>query len=83
MPSKPLRLCIACRQMSPKSELFRLVKSPEGIISIDHSGKSPGRGAYLCLNESCFKKAIKLKAVSRAFKAQVPENILQSMEGLF
>jgi predicted RNA-binding protein YlxR (DUF448 family) len=73
--------------MIPKSELFRLVKSPDGIISIDLSGKLPGRGAYLCLNESCFKKAIKSKAVSKVFKTQVPENILQnilqSMEGLF
>jgi len=76
---KPERMCIACRQMMGKTELFRIVKSPEGEISIDRNGKSPGRGAYICKSELCYKKALKSKALSRVFKAPVPDEILQGL----
>ncbi|MCL2221927.1 MAG: YlxR family protein [Oscillospiraceae bacterium] len=80
---KPERMCIACRTMMDKTELFRIVMSPEGEISIDRNGKKPGRGAYLCKSELCYKNALKSKALSRAFKAPISGEILQSMEVLY
>jgi len=80
---KPQRMCVGCRQMAAKTELFRVVKSPEGKISVDQNGKQPGRGAYLCKSGHCFNKALKSKALSRAFRAPIPDEILQSIEGLF
>ena len=73
----PLRQCLGCREMKPKSELIRIVKSPEGDISIDPIGKKPGRGAYLCSSQSCFKRIVKSKALSRVFKAPISDEILQ------
>ena len=55
----PMRQCVGCREMRPKKELVRVVKSPEGTISLDFRGKAPGRGAYLCPNPECLKKAIR------------------------
>ena len=79
----PERMCISCRQMMAKAELFRFAKSPEGEVSFDRSGKAQGRGAYLCKNPSCYNKALKSKALSRTFKTQVPDDILQSLEEKF
>jgi len=75
----PMRQCLGCREMKPKNELSRVVKSPEGDISLDHTGKKPGRGAYLCNDTNCFNKAIKSKALSRAFKSQIPEEIIEEL----
>jgi len=83
MGNNPERMCIGCRTMVAKTELFRVVKSPEGEVSIDRNGKKPGRGAYLCKSELCYKKALKSKALSRAFRAPISDKILQSMESLF
>ena len=80
----PMRQCVGCREMRPKKELVRVVKSPEGTISLDFRGKAPGRGAYLCPNPECLKKAIRAKALERAFDMQIPqeifEQLLESME---
>jgi predicted RNA-binding protein YlxR (DUF448 family) len=73
----PLRQCLGCREMKPKRELIRIVKSPDGDISIDPVGKKPGRGAYLCNSETCFKRIVKSKALSRVFKAPISDEILQ------
>ena len=54
----PMRQCLGCREMKPKRELIRAVKSPDGEVSLDFKGKMPGRGAYLCPNSECLKKAI-------------------------
>jgi hypothetical protein len=76
MPKRvPLRMCLGCRQMKPKTELTRAVKSPEGAISLDLTGKKPGRGAYICSDTNCLKRAIKSNALARAFKTQIPEDI--------
>ena len=75
----PMRQCLGCREMKPKNELSRVVKSPEGDISLDQTGKKPGRGAYLCNDMNCFNKAIKSKALSRAFKSQIPEEITEEL----
>jgi hypothetical protein len=65
--------------MKPKQELIRAVRSPEGGISLDFIGKSPGRGAYICRDPECLKRAIKSKALSRAFKAAIPVEIMDTL----
>ena len=76
----PMRQCLGCREMKPKRELIRVVRSPEGEVSLDFRGKSPGRGAYVCPNIGCLKKAIKSHAFERAFSASIPEEIYRRME---
>jgi predicted RNA-binding protein YlxR (DUF448 family) len=75
----PKRQCVGCRQMKEKKELIRVVKSPEGEISLDFKGKKPGRGAYICPNSECLNRAIKIKAFSRLFKTQIPEDIIEEL----
>jgi len=62
--------------MKPKSELTRVVKAPDGEVSIDLTGKKPGRGAYVCRNEACHKRIVKSNAFSRAFKTKIPDEII-------
>lgn len=76
----PMRQCLGCREMRPKTELIRVVRSPEGVISLDTKGKAPGRGAYLCPNAQCLKRAIKSKALSRGFGMEIPEEIYNSLQ---
>ena len=76
----PLRQCLGCREMKPKSELIRVVKSPDGKISLDFTGKKPGRGAYVCRDKSCFDRVIKSKALSRAFKTQISDDIVTELQ---
>jgi predicted RNA-binding protein YlxR (DUF448 family) len=81
MPKKiPLRQCLGCREMKPKRELIRVVKSPEGEVSLDFKGKKPGRGAYLCPNGECLKRIRKSKALERAFSTQMPEGVYEALE---
>lgn len=75
----PMRQCLGCREMKPKRELIRVVKAPEGEISLDFKGKKPGRGAYVCPNAECLKKAVKSKALERAFSAQIPEEVYEAL----
>ena len=75
----PMRQCVGCREMKPKKELIRVVKSPEGAISLDFRGKAPGRGAYLCPDAVCLKRAIKAKALERAFDLAIPQEIYDSL----
>ena len=65
--------------MKEKRSLVRVVKSPEGEVSLDFVGKKPGRGAYVCKDTECFNRAIKTKALSRAFKMQIPESIIEEL----
>ena len=76
----PMRQCLGCREMKPKRELIRVVRSAEGAISLDFKGKAPGRGAYVCPDAQCLKKAIRGKALERAFSCRIPEEIYQAME---
>lgn len=71
----PMRQCLGCREMKPKKELIRVVRSPEGEISLDFRGKANGRGAYVCRDVGCLKKAIRAKALERAFETAIPEEI--------
>ena len=75
----PLRQCLGCRTMLPKRELIRIVRSPEGEISLDPAGKKPGRGAYVCQAADCLKKAHKGKALQKAFGAAVPEDVFSGL----
>ena len=81
MPKKiPLRQCLGCREMKPKKELVRVVKSPEGVISIDLRGKAPGRGAYVCPSKECLRRAIKSGALARGFETTIPPEVLRQLE---
>lgn len=76
----PMRMCTGCGQMRPKKELIRVVRSTEGEISLDVTGKKPGRGAYLCKNPDCLKKARKARRLERAFSSAIPEEVFARLE---
>ena len=71
----PLRMCTGCMEMKPKKELIRVVKSPEGEVSVDLTGKKSGRGAYACKNAECLEKAFKAKRLSRNLDVVIDEEI--------
>jgi len=75
----PMRQCVGCREMKPKKELIRVVRSPEGAISLDFRGKAPGRGAYVCPDPACMKRAVKSKALNRAFDTEIPQEIYEDL----
>lgn len=76
MPKKiPMRQCLGCREMKPKKELLRVVRSPEGEVSLDLRGKASGRGAYVCAAPECLKRAVKTKALARAFETEIPQEV--------
>ncbi|WP_059053474.1 RNase P modulator RnpM [Paenibacillus senegalimassiliensis] len=75
----PLRKCVACQEMMPKKALIRVVRTPEGEVSIDLTGKKSGRGAYLCGKEACFKLAQKNRALDRALKAPVGAEVYEQL----
>ena len=76
----PLRKCTGCHESKPKKELLRIVKSADGEISVDPTGKKAGRGAYICPSVDCLKKAVKSKARDRAFESKVPEEVYAKLE---
>lgn len=76
----PMRMCTGCGEMKAKRELVRIVRNNEGEISLDTTGKKPGRGAYVCKNPDCLKKAKKQKRLERAFGCAVPEEIYARLE---
>jgi predicted RNA-binding protein YlxR (DUF448 family) len=75
----PQRQCVGCREMKNKKDLIRVVRSPEGSVSLDFSGKLPGRGAYVCKSAECLKKARKSRALERAFSAEIPPEVYDRM----
>jgi len=66
--------------MRPKRELIRAVRSPDGEVSLDFIGKKPGRGAYVCPDPECLKRAVKSKALSRAFGVQIPQSVIEMLQ---
>lgn len=82
MPKKiPMRQCVGCREMKPKKELVRVVRAPEeGGITLDFRGKAPGRGAYVCPDPACLKKAIRAKALDRALDTSIPQEVYDALE---
>ena len=77
----PLRKCIGCGEMKPKKELIRVVKTPEGEIKLDFTGKLNGRGAYICNSVECLSKAQKQKSFSRAFASPIADEIYEQLKG--
>ena len=76
----PMRMCVGCSQRKPKTELIRVVRSPEGEISLDFKGKKPGRGAYVCRSIDCLRAARKAKRLERSFACAIPAEIYDRLE---
>ena len=78
--SIPMRKCTGCNEMKPKKELVRVVRSPEGEVSLDLTGKKPGRGAYVCRDAACLSKARKAGRLEHAFSCEIPPDVYERME---
>ena len=76
----PMRQCLGCNEHRPKSELLRVVRSPEGEISLDFSGKKSGRGAYICKNPACLKKLRKNRRAEANLGVSIPEEVWDQLE---
>lgn len=83
MPMKekkvPMRMCVGCREMKPKKELIRVVRSAEGDVSMDATGKKPGRGAYVCRSAECLRRAIRQKQLERAFECALTDEVKEAL----
>jgi uncharacterized protein len=77
---QPLRKCIGCSEMKNKKEMLRVIRTPEGEILLDATGKKNGRGAYLCHSAECLKKATFSKGLERAFQTKIPEEVYERLE---
>ena len=76
----PLRQCLGCREMKPKAELIRIVRSPDGSVSLDRKGKEPGRGTYLCRNSDCLKRALKARSIERVFSMKIEKEVAEALQ---
>ena len=75
----PMRMCVGCREMKEKRELIRVVRSPEGEVSLDPGGKKSGRGAYVCRNADCLKRAIRQKQLERQLDVTLPPETAEAL----
>ncbi len=75
----PLRQCIGCGEMKSKSELIRVIRTKEGEMFIDSTGKKNGRGAYICNSVACLEKAVKSHGLERSFKTAIPAEVYESL----
>ena len=75
----PMRTCMGCQEMKNKKELIRIVRTPEGEIVIDRTGKKSGRGAYICPQMECLEKAIRHKSIERALETAIEEPVYQTL----
>ena len=84
MPAKPrkipMRMCVGCREMKPKMQLLRVVKPQDGDAHIDRTGKASGRGAYVCDQVECLKRAQKSRALEKALECQIPPEVFAQLE---
>lgn len=76
----PLRMCLGCQEMKPKKELIRIVRNKENEISVDFTGKKPGRGAYVCKSAVCLEKARKGKRLERAFESPISDEVYGTLK---
>lgn len=76
----PQRMCLGCMQMKPKKELIRVVRNKEGEVKLDLTGKSPGRGAYICRNVECFEKAYKAKKFEKALEVSISPEVYEKLK---
>ena len=79
----PMRQCVGCGEMKSKKEMMRVLKSAEGSIVLDMTGRKNGRGAYLCTDRECLIKARKNKGLERSFKMSIPQEIYENLEKEF
>jgi predicted RNA-binding protein YlxR (DUF448 family) len=77
----PMRMCTGCMEMKPKKELVRVVRSKEGEVSLDLTGKKPGRGAYVCRNSECLEKAFKTKRLNRNLEVSIDDELYDKLKG--
>lgn len=77
---QPMRKCLGCMQSFPKKELIRVVRTPEGEIHLDFKGKMSGRGAYICKNLACLRKARKAGRIERSFECSIPGEVYEALE---
>ena len=75
----PTRMCVGCREMKPKRELLRVVRSPLGEVCLDGTGKKPGRGAYVCPSAQCLQRAVKTRQLERALEHPVDQSVLDAL----
>lgn len=76
----PMRMCLGCNEMKNKREMIRVVKSPEGEISLDFTGKKSGRGAYICKSRECFEKARKARRFEKSLSCKIDDSVYEVME---
>jgi predicted RNA-binding protein YlxR (DUF448 family) len=76
----PERQCLGCNEHKPKTELLRVVRSPEGEISLDFTGKKSGRGAYICRDVKCLRRARKSRRIENSLQVSIPEQVYDNME---
>ncbi len=76
----PMRQCLGCNEHKPKVTLLRVVRSPEGEISLDFKGKKSGRGAYICRDVKCLRRARKSRRIERNLACEIPEGVYEAME---
>ena len=82
MKKMPLRRCLGCNESKPKNELYRIVKTPEGEILLDKTGKKNGRGAYICSSKDCLEKAIKTRRIEREFDTKISGEIYDELRNM-
>lgn len=83
MPKKrktPLRMCVGCRDMFDKRQLIRIVRTPEGSVEVDPTGRKNGRGAYVCRRPECLQRAVKSGQLQRSLKTEVPAEVLAVLQ---
>lgn len=78
-----MRMCVSCREMQPKKELVRIVRTPEGAVVLDTTGRANGRGAYLCKKSACLEKAIKSRALERALETKIEGETYETLRAQF
>ena len=75
-----LRQCIGCRRVRPKQEMLRVIRTPEGAVEIDRTGRKNGRGAYLCRSMDCLEKAIRSRGLERSLKVKIPDEVYETLK---
>lgn len=76
----PMRQCLGCNEHRPKKEMIRVLRTPEGEVVLDTTGKRSGRGAYICPDAACFKKARKSKRIENVLECRIPDELYDEME---
>lgn len=76
----PMRQCVGCQEMKNKKEMIRVIRTNEEEFLLDATGKKNGRGAYICPNPECLKKAVRNKGLERSFKQAIPKEVYEALE---